>query len=266
MQRHPPLLPLVVIAAVLAVALAWREKPADPVAPESRPAEEALFAFPPRAGVVPASLAPLWEGAPPPRFSELRFNAMRTGRMKPVEVTRRMVEAAGWRSVIRQEIGSGVGKSASYLVGPPGLFEAALAWKMESGGQTHRFLHGVREAREVEGSLFPLAVGKRLRFVAVAEGQQWVGSRGTTGELESRFEYEVTGVTDRWARGAPAVPGEVFVIRRRIRGVVDVLDLDGEVEVGETELHYAPALGAVVYEREGSEEEGVRELRLAAWR
>lgn len=231
-----------------------------------------LFPLPPSPSAVASGgeLERIFGAVPPPRFRVLRYDeasshaAIGSGRALEKTRTVRLVEAAGWRSLVWRETAPR-GRAATggwHSVGPVGLFQAADATVHDHGWLAQRYLYRVKTVSDVQGSLFPLARGNRLAFTVETQGQGWLGPLRIRQGAMSRYEYEVTGTTDRW----PSVPGEVFVIVRTVSAQVP--SLGWEVS-GRDELHYAPALGAVVFEHGEKEAfDGMpwsNEIRLAGW-
>jgi hypothetical protein len=260
--RRSPVLALLSAAVLASCSRGGDEAPGD-AAGDSR----LLFPVPPTSSVVPAGgeLERLFGGAPPPRFRTLRMVDETTspaGQRRSAEREVHLVESAGWRSVVRIERRlPGALSVAQYEVGVPGLFTGATASDLASEGPAQRFLARVDSVVDVQGALFPLKVGNRLSFSARNPSQQWLGELVVEGSGSARYVYEVTGTTDRWSSGSPAVPGEVFVIRLTREISVDEMEMEGG---SVAEVHFAPALGAVVWERVDTPV-GPRESRVTGW-
>jgi hypothetical protein len=215
-----------------------------------------------------SGIEPVWANTPPPGFTVLhRRNVYTPAPGSDDEATIhieefRLVEAAGWRSVVSSEErfvragGPPIVSPLTYFVGPPDLFPAVIFNDLSTVEPYRNFFRVVR-VRDVEGELFPLAVGKRLRLTV--EMDRWRESDHR--RLVLREDFTVVGTTDRWARPPTSVPGPVFVIRHV---------MDGDLGHQEVEWHYSVTLGAGVYEREDlatrdEGESGIREVTLTDW-
>jgi hypothetical protein len=234
------------------------------------PGDESPMPFgPPKsADLTGNGIEQVWGNAPPPGFTVLhRRSTFSPGLGSHEDATvqveeLRLVEAAGWRSVVRsqqhvvRDDGGPNVMLTSYYAGPPDLFPGVI-YRDVSSVEPFRHLYRVVRIRGVAGGLFPLAVGKRLRLTT--EMDQRVESRRRRLVLQEAFT--VIGTTDRWSRRPASVPGPVFVIRHV---------LDGDLGHQEVEWHYSVALGAAVYEREDlarrdEGESGIREVTLTDW-
>lgn len=201
-------------------------------------------------GAEASVMEPLFGAAPAPAFRSMRRVVMidigdGSGSAQQGAHFYTVQEANGWQSVVRDsavyavpgstEPGTVVLKVAS---GPLDLFELSTSF-MESGADSADTRDNVREVTGVEGRLFPLAVGNRLRFETL------VGGLVTAGELDRAtadsyvYEFTVTRQEDGYVGATPAVPGPVYVIDVQVQ----------DTKLGENrhlEVHYAPALGAAV--------------------
>ena len=211
----------------------------------------------------------VWANVPAPGFTVLHRRHVVTpapGSASAAEVSieeLRLVEAAGWRSVVRSEDrvlradGGHSAALATWFVGPPDLFPAVMFRDIGTAVARNRHFFSVGRIHDVEGGLFPLAVGKRLRFTTELDEREESYHRRRV----LKEEFTVVGTTERWAQRQPRVPGPVFVIRHV---------MDGDWGHQEVEFHYSVTLGAVVYEREdlstrGEGESGLREITLTDW-
>jgi hypothetical protein len=103
--------------------------------------------------------------------------------------------------------------------------------------------------RAIEGNLFPLAVGNRLRFVCEISNK----SSGRDYPTETNtFVFTVLDTTSEYRSGRLQVPGPVFVIRR---------EAPGDTALDPLTIHYSPELGTAVLIRRPRYEE-----RLRSWR
>jgi hypothetical protein len=230
-----------------------------------------LFPLPLSPSTVAAGgrLERVFGAVPPPRFRMLRYDSSRPRvpgqRWLETTETVRLVENAGWRSMVWEgrTVRGYPPRPGSHTVGPVGLFKAATASAGSGGWLSQPPMDRVRAVRDVKGSLFPLAPGRRVSFSADRVNEGWLGPLRIRQRATSQDAYEVTGTTDRW----PSVPGTVFVIIHTMS--VQIPSLGWDVS-GREELHYAPALGAVVFRRgEKQDLNGnpwVDEERLVEWR
>jgi hypothetical protein len=253
---------LLLVAVALFAAVLWRIRTVSEF-PES--------SVPPKSGDLDGKgIEAVWAGAPPPAFTVLHRRSVYTPAPGsdefPVVQTEelRLVEAAGWRSVVRSDVrvvrddGGPTPTLVSYWAGPPDIFPAIVSVEVVPSTPRYREFSRVGAVYGVQGGLFPLAAGKRLRLYSEMDRYTGWDHR----RLKLREDYSVVGTTDRWARGPAAVPGPVFVIRHV---------LDGDLGHQEVEMHYSTRLGVVVYEREdhaarGEGEDGIREVTLTDWR
>jgi hypothetical protein len=227
---------------------------------------------PPRPGnVVGEGLDAVWTGAPQPRFSTLRrVVVMRDHSDAPGDTTdtsvSTLVRWEQWRSVVHTEEHARRGPPSLTTQDEVGVFDLMeAAWTTELRARDDlwtRTISRIESAWNVEGRLFPLAVGNRLRFeIQLRQDTETPHGRLSPERTQRGYEYVVTGTTDRWARSTPAVPGRVFVIR---------FSMDGEIGPMVSELHYSEALGVAVFESEDLAKRdegltGIREVWLTEW-
>lgn len=209
----------------------------------------------PKFGVSAAESAmePLFGAAPAPAFRSMRRVLTldlgdQLGSTQTGEHFYTVQEANGWQSVVRDSAVHALpmpdGTTGPGMVvlkvagGPLDLFELSMSFTM-SGAGTAAAEGGVREVTGVEGRLFPLAVGNRLRFQTLEGGVVMAGKLDRATADAYVYEFNVTGQEDGYDGSAPAVPGPVYVIDVQVK----------DPRYGEDrhlEVHYAPALGAAV--------------------
>lgn len=217
-------------------------------------------------------LDPIWAGAPQPRFSTLRrVVVMRDHPGAPGDTTATslstLMRQKQWQSVVHTEEHARHPPPSVTTVDEAGVFDLMeVTWTTELRARDdlwERTDYQIESTRNVEGKLFPLAVGNRLRFdLQLRQERDTPHGRLSPERTRRRYEYVVTGTTDRWARSTPAVPGRVFVIR---------FSMDGDTGPMVSELHYSEALGFAVFESEDLEKrdddlKGIREVWLTEWR
>lgn len=207
----------------------------EPSAPRPTPAEAAGD---PR-------LVQAFLGVPAPAFRAAEYASGRTVLLDSV------VEVVGARSLRRVRAGTELPNGRrilfqdSWRAGAAGLFEDfqrdANGLSLETWWTT-----GVRA---VEGKLFPLAVGNRLRLVCEIHNRSSESDYPTETDT---FVFTVVDTTNEYRSGPVQVPGPVFVIER---------EAPGDTAIDPLTIHYSPHLGtAVLIRRPGSEE------RLRSWR
>ncbi|HEX6576125.1 MAG TPA: hypothetical protein VF042_14250 [Gemmatimonadaceae bacterium] len=103
--------------------------------------------------------------------------------------------------------------------------------------------------RAVEGKLFPLAVGNKLRLVCEIHNRSSASDYPTE---TNTFVFTVTDTTSAYRTGSLQVPGPVFVIQR---------EAPGDTALDPLTIHYSPELGTAVLIRRPEYEE-----RLRSWR
>ena len=215
------------------------------------------FGRPPPALAAPSAvpyvaLEAVFGGTPEPAFRSMqRAVTLEVTGTRVGEHRYRVHEANGWRSVVQDS-------STHGMPGPPGRPEAAISQVTDQTleGPLDLFHLASRSSMtvgrgqasadtrvvaisEVQGRLFPLAVGNHLRFQALEGGAVQVGPMTGSPTQPYVYEFRVTGVEGAYAGSTPAVPGPVYVIEVRRKDL-----LYGED--GMSEVHYAPALGAAV--------------------
>ncbi|HEX6750781.1 MAG TPA: hypothetical protein VF092_26075 [Longimicrobium sp.] len=214
----------------------------------------------------------LFGAAPPPAFRTMRRDEILE---MSGEVMRRHAYTVGqmdrWRSVVSDSVvmnvpqppGPGAAQSQLgefRLRGAMDLFRDAWGYRLMVSGPAARAEASTRvvEITGVQGRLFPLAVGNRLRFRAVEHGSVELAGRVRPEAKVVTYEMRVTGM-DRQAYSAstPAVPGPVYVID--LQASAGAPDESRHVQV-----HYAPALGAAVRIRTLGEGPATEE-RLVSW-
>jgi hypothetical protein len=259
------LIALAVLAGGVALALSGR-LPAisrgHPTSPVSTPTAAGAPAAMPW-----AQLESLFGAAPAPRFRGMR-------RVEYLEMTGtptgehryRVRQANGWRSVVQdsatREMPQPPGRpgmtnlTVQEMGGPLDLFRCTWQYVMTVGRGRASAETRVVALSGVQGRLFPLAVGNRLRFQALSAGQLAAGPMDRAQTETHVYEFHVTGVEGGYAGSTPAVPGPVYVIEVQVKD-----PRYGEDRV--LEVHYAPALGAAVRVRDlsgpGTDE------RLVSW-
>lgn len=227
---------------------------------------------PPRPGdVAGKGLDAVWAGAPQPRISTLRrIVVMRDHPGAPGDTAAitvsTLVRREEWRSVVHTEEHARRGPPSVTTQDEVGVFDLMEAsWTTELRAREDlwtRTVSRIESVWNVEGKLFPLAVGNRLRFqIQLRQDTETAHGRLSPERTQRSYEYVVTGTTDRWARSTPAVPGRVFMIR---------FSMDGEIGPMVSELHYSEALGVAVFESEDLAKRdegltGMREVWLAEW-
>lgn len=250
--RIPPLRVLAALALIV-LSSACEQRPSRP------------------GGGVARGLDAMWAGAPQPRFSTLRrVVVMRDHPGAPGDTTATslstLVRREQWRSVVHTEEHARRPPPSVTTQDEVGVFDLMeAAWTTELRARDDlwtRTVSRIESAWNVQGKLFPLAVGNRLRFeLELRQDTETPHGRLSPERTRRRYEYVVTGTTDRWARSTPAVPGRVFVIRFR---------MDGDIGPMVSELHYSEALGVAVFESEDLEKRdegltGIREVWLTGW-
>lgn len=198
-------------------------------------------------------MEPLFGAAPAPAFSSMRRVATlqiddEIGPVQSGEHFYTVQEANGWQSVVRDSAVYAMpvpdAATAPEMVvlkvagGPLDLFELSMSFTT-SGAGTAAAESNVREVSGVEGRLFPLAVGNRLRFETLEGGLVMAGKLDRATADAYTYEFTVTGQEDGYNGSTPAVPGPVYVIDVQVQ----------DTKYGESrhlEVHYAPALGAAV--------------------
>ena len=192
-----------------------------------------------------AGLAKAFREAPPPRFRVAEYQGNRTVLVDSVVAVSGARSLRLIRAATQLPNGRRIPFSESWRAGTAGLFEDfqrdADATSLETWWTT-----GVRQ---VEGTLFPLAVGNRLRLVCEIHNRSSESDYPTE---TNTFVFTVIDTTSEYRSGAIQVPGSVFVIRR---------EAPGDTALDPLTIHYSPELGtAVLIRRPGFEE------RLRSWR
>lgn len=213
----------------------------------------------------PAALAALDEAfarAPAPAFRTLRRAEFRDGRPVPGgEHLYTVRQVDGWRSTVRDSASSESAAPAleEQMEGAFDLFRDGWSYTASFGPDARLRTRGVLRLvsiANVEGRLFPLAAGNRLRFDAVSRGAALTAGENRASEERASYDFRVIGREGRYDASNPAVPGPVYLIDVRVaRETAAPLHL---------EVHYAPALGAAVRIR-ALDAAPARDERLIGW-
>ncbi|HEU4556812.1 MAG TPA: hypothetical protein VFS20_03145 [Longimicrobium sp.] len=200
-------------------------------------------------------MEPLFGAAPAPAFRSMRRVVMLdigdgSGSTQNGEHFYTVQEANGWQSVVRDSAVYAVpgGTEPATVVlkvasGPLDLFELSMDHPTSGADSADArdadARDNVREVSGVEGRLFPLAVGNRLRFETLEGGLVTAGQLDRPTADSYVYEFTVTRQGGDYVGAMPTVPGPVYVI--------DVQVQDTKYGHGRhLEVHYAPALGAAV--------------------
>jgi hypothetical protein len=201
-------------------------------------------------GAAASAMEPLFGDAPAPAFTSMRRVVRVVGEELGDEQTGEhfytVQKADGWRSVVRDSAVftvPGVDTAPPTVVlkvarGPLDLFELWMSFTMSDTAPAAAD-GDVREVSGVEGRLFPLAVGNRLRFETLEGGLVTAGELDRATANTYVYEFNVTGQEEGYGTPIPAVPGPVYVIDVQVE----------DTRLGESRhlvVHYAPALGAAV--------------------
>jgi hypothetical protein len=201
-------------------------------------------------GDAASAMEPLFGAAPAPAFTSMRRVVRMVGDELGDEQTGEhfytVQEANGWRSVVRDSAVyamPGVDTMPPTVVlevasGPVDLFDLWMTHTMSDPAPAAAD-GNVKEVSGVEGRLFPLAVGNRLRFETLEGGVVTAGKLDRATADTYVYEFTVTGQEEGYVTPIPAVPGPVYVIDVRVE----------DTRHGQSRhlvVHYAPALGAAV--------------------
>ncbi len=212
----------------------------------------ALFQGDPGIQSLPASvsLEPIVGGAPPPRFTTLKYEnhfldkiSGKTSRpytsMVHLKAHDRQTAVTQTEYFISQPDGSFYKQVVDIDVGIPGIISLAYLTTKQSQPVPIQFRKVVRRLENVAGRLFPLAQLNQLSFDVIFAYQVTRGkTHNTAQELKWSYSFRVLGHYEGYYLPAAEVSGKIYIIDRQ--------EIDPEGSVDNTLVHFAESLAAVV--------------------